>query len=353
MGSIRTLLALAVVFGHADMYLFTGGMLAVQLFYVISGYLMSLILLSQSYGSLTSFYTNRFLRLFPIYWIVAVLTGLIYLTISTPFSQAFWSVYRDLGADSIWLVLSNILLFGQDWIMFTGVVGGEFGFISDFRASEVLVWQGLLVPQAWTLGVELSFYLIAPFILRDKKRWLPILLASLMLRAYFINIGLGTEDPFSYRFFPLEMGLFLLGTFSHQFIKPLFDSLSLLKNRYFTNLITFCFIGIILVFHIIDVNSLLKAFALIVTFILFLPLLAKFQQRSELDNWIGSFSYPIYICHWIVIDVTRFLVEQGFLQGDGFLFYLVIVGATLCFAYLLESLLSKRVENLRALYRRG
>ena len=174
-----------------------------------------------------------------------------------------------------------------------------------------------------------------------------------MLRAYFINIGLGTEDPFSFRFFPLEMGLFLLGTFSHQFIKPLFDSLSLLKNRYFTNLITFCFIGIILVFHIIDINSLLKAFALIVTFILFLPLLAQFQQRSELDNWIGSFSYPIYICHWIVIDVTRFLVEQGFLPGDGFLFYLVIVGATLCFAYLLESLLSKRVENLRALYRRG
>ncbi|MEL0208623.1 MAG: acyltransferase, partial [Gammaproteobacteria bacterium] len=128
------------------------------------------------------------------------------------------------------------------------------------------------------------------------------------LRAYFIDIGLGTEDPFSYRFFPLEMGLFLLGAFSHQFIKPLFDSFTFSKNRYFTNLVTFCFIGIILVFHIIDINSLLKTFALIATFILFLPLLAKFQQESELDNWIGSFSYPIYICHWIVIDVTRFLV---------------------------------------------
>ena len=42
MGTIRLLLALAVVFTHSYGYLFTGGKLAVQLFYIISGYLMSI-----------------------------------------------------------------------------------------------------------------------------------------------------------------------------------------------------------------------------------------------------------------------------------------------------------------------
>ena len=352
MGSIRTLLALAVVFGHADLYLFTGGTLAVQLFYVISGYLMSLILLSKSYDSLRAFYINRFLRLFPIYWVVAILTGCVYLVLSTPSSQAFWSVYKSLGVDSLWLTLTNIFLFGQDWIMFTGVENGDFGWTSNFQNSEVLVWQGLLVPQAWTLGVELSFYLIAPFILRDKRRWMLLLIISLMLRVYFIYIGLGTKDPFSYRFFPLEIALFLLGAFSHQYIKPLFDSFGLAENKYLIRFITLFFIVIILVFYLVDINSLLKPLVLIGSFILALPMLAKFQQGSDLDDWIGSFSYPIYICHWVVIDVTKFLVEQGFLAYGGAAFYLTILVATLFFAYLLDSLISKRVESLRVLYRR-
>jgi peptidoglycan/LPS O-acetylase OafA/YrhL len=352
MGSIRTLLALAVVFGHADLYLFTGGTLAVQLFYVISGYLMSLILLSKSYDSLRAFYINRFLRLFPIYWMVAILTGCVYLVLSTPSSQAFWSVYKSLGVDSLWLTLTNIFLFGQDWIMFTGVENGDFGWSSNFQNSEVLVWQGLLVPQAWTLGVELSFYLIAPFILRDKRRWMLLLAASLLLRVYFIYIGLGTKDPFSYRFFPLEISLFLLGAFSHQYIKPVFDSLGLAENRSLISFVTLFFIAIILVFHLVSIHSLLKPFLLIGSFTLALPLLAKFQQGSDLDDWIGSFSYPIYICHWVVIDVTKYLVEQGVMPYGGLAFYSAILVTTLGFAYLLESTISNKVESLRALYRR-
>lgn len=351
MGSIRTLLALAVMFGHADLYLFTGGTLAVQLFYVISGYLMSLILLSKSYNSLSAFYTNRFLRLYPIYWTVAVTTTLIYLIINTPSSLEFWSVYKNLGPDSIWLVLSNILLFGQDWIMFTGVDEGNFGLTSNFKSSEVLVWQGLLVPQAWTLGVELSFYLIAPFILRDKKRWITILLFSLILRAYFIHIGIGTQDPFSYRFFPLEIALFLLGAFSHQFIKPLLESISIIQKKLFTNFVTTCFIGIILFFHFIEINHFLKSIILIGGFILALPILAKFQKGSSTDDWIGSLSYPIYVCHWVVIDVIKFLVGRELLPGEGLAFYALVLFASLGFAYILESMISERVEKLRDLYR--
>ena len=95
MGSIRTILALAVVFGHAGAYLFTGGMLAVQLFYIVSGYLMSLVILSSSYSSIKLFYLNRFLRLFPIYWFVALITLVTYYNLSLPYFLLFTFCYSS------------------------------------------------------------------------------------------------------------------------------------------------------------------------------------------------------------------------------------------------------------------
>ena len=165
MGSVRTLLAIAVVFGHSYGFIFVGGRLAVQLFYVISGFLISYVLVeARTYRSVSSFYINRFLRLFPIYWFVALTTIIAVLLASLIFNQTHQiiSTFEVLGFEGrLSLGLSNILLFGQDWIMFTGVRDGEFQFVTDFKESDVNVWEGLLVPQAWTLGLELSFYLIA------------------------------------------------------------------------------------------------------------------------------------------------------------------------------------------------
>src|ERR1041384_5510881 len=76
MGTIRTLLALAVALfhsygifsGHQTM---TGGTTSVQSFYIISGFYMALIL-NEKYrpgpGSYKLFITSRFLRIFPVYW---------------------------------------------------------------------------------------------------------------------------------------------------------------------------------------------------------------------------------------------------------------------------------------------
>src|SRR4029077_12379723 len=72
--------------------------------------------------------------------------------------------------------------------------------------------QGLmLIPQAWSLGTELSFYLVAPFILRSSWRIVFfVFVASIALRVGLFSAGL-YYDPFSYRFFPAELMWFLLG----------------------------------------------------------------------------------------------------------------------------------------------
>ena len=78
MGILRLLLAISVVLAHSSpLFGITsvGGALAVQAFYIISGFYMSLILNEKYTGGNNSYYlfiSNRLLRLYPIYWVVLV-----------------------------------------------------------------------------------------------------------------------------------------------------------------------------------------------------------------------------------------------------------------------------------------
>lgn len=88
--------------------------------------------------------------------------------------------------------------------------------------SEVILYPALLVPQAWTLGVELAFYIVAPFVLVRRKALLLLLALSISVRIYLLYVGLGKSDPWTYRFFPAELALFLLGALAHQVLLPFY-----------------------------------------------------------------------------------------------------------------------------------
>lgn len=350
MGSVRTLLATAVVFAHSYGFVFVGGKLAVQLFYVISGFLISYILVEAgTYRTVSSFYANRFLRLFPIYWFVTVLTIIAISSASLIFNQTHptISTFEALGFDGkVALTLSNVLIFGQDWIMFTGVREGDFQFVTDFRASDVEVWQGLLVPQAWTLGVELSFYLIAPFVLVRGNLIVALLLSSLFLRAYLIYLGIGTKDPWSYRFFPTELALFLFGACSHQFLKPFYESRKLLTEKLSMILtvfiITYCSVYFLLPYR--EFNTLV----LIAVFILFLPHLFKFQSSHQWDSKVGELSYPIYISHMLVIWTVGFILSALGIEYRTLIGSLIIVLITIIFSQVINLSIGKFFERFRA-----
>ena len=75
MGLIRLLLAISVITVHASPIFglnFIQGQLAVEVFFMISGFYMALIL-SEKYTSNKTFIGNRFLKIFPTYWIILVL----------------------------------------------------------------------------------------------------------------------------------------------------------------------------------------------------------------------------------------------------------------------------------------
>lgn len=346
MGFIRTLLALAVVLEHTVGTVIVGGMLAVQLFYMISGYLMSLILTEGSaYKSNAVFFRNRALRLYPIYFVVAGMTLIAYLILhAIGTSTEFWRVYEHINTPAdLALALANITLFGQDWVMFLVYNDGVLSFAKSFTDSEVRIQDGLLVPQAWTLGIEISFYLIAPFVLRRPKLLLILLAGSLALRAWLIAIGIGMSDPWTHRFFPNELALFLLGAVSHQWIRPLIQ-------RYMPGSIAdrapVLAVGFIVLFCLVVAklpHPVLFQGVLVGCFILLMPLLFAFQNNRAWDGRIGDLSYPLYICHMLVIlIVTKFL---GLTEGPWKI--ALVVAGSFVLAWLLEHYINQPVERLR------
>ena len=84
MGSLRLLLAISVLIAHSGPisgFSLIGGIEAVEIFFIISGFYMALIL-NTKYVGVNSYYlfiTNRFLRIFPTYWLVLLLTTFCYL----------------------------------------------------------------------------------------------------------------------------------------------------------------------------------------------------------------------------------------------------------------------------------
>ncbi len=351
MGSLRTLFAIAVVFAHSYGYVFVGGQNAVQLFYMISGFLISYVIVEKkTYSSIKNFYINRYLRLYPIYASVAILT-LLALSVSAFLldkNLEFFSTYHNAPfAADILLLLSNSTLFLQDWVMFSGIENNQLVFSTNVFKGNIALYKGLLVPQAWTLGVELSFYLIAPFILPRRKILFALLFLSIMLRIYLIYIGIGRQDPWTYRFFPTELTLFLLGALSHQVILPFYRKLFSKHNiEKYSTTSTYLLILITLSFWLIPIDELTKSIALFFIFLLLMPLTFLFQSKRNWDKWIGNLSYPIYICHILVIYVTNFLTEKLGIKNITTI-SLIIVAASVCLSILLNTYIGNPTEALR------
>ena len=349
MGILRTLFALMVLVGHAPYgskwVAGIGGGNAVRMFYMISGFLISYVLIEgKSYKTRSSFYINRYLRLFPVYIVVALIALSGKLLAS---NCSFKDVYHNSPLTIvIMLVMTNLFIFGQDWIMFLGVKNHEALFSANFRDSDILVYQGLLIPQAWTLGVELTFYLVAPFILKSKKIIVTILAISLLLRLYFLKINLG-NDPWGYRFFPLELSFFLLGALSHQVIMPLYVKyISGARLRSISIIATFLFVGISFGYKFVPLNGTIKVCILTGLFFAALPLTMLFQNKHKFDKRIGELSYPIYICHMICIFAVVTLCSKFGIHNNTFMLTTTIL-ATLAFAALLNHYVAVPFESIR------
>ena len=339
MGLLRTVLALCVVAEHSGGIFglrLVPGFIAVQIFYVASGFYMALIL-TEKYigpGAWWAFYVNRFLRLFPIYYAVLALT-LIGAALAIASGRALpgylsgWQDFGDsVGAWKLALVsLPNFTILGMDLLHFfdlgpTGTItlAVEPGVgLHDFAAVGR---HFSVVPQAWTLGIELMFYAIVPSIVRWRSSGLLALFAgSGMARAIGYTLGF-CHDPWDDRFFPFELSLFIAGMLLYRAYRRLSAEPDPEQRR---RLAAFGWSGLVAGVAAIlffgnfasdpDFASVGYGVAVNWPFIAALaalmPVVFHATRRSRVDNAIGQFSYPVYISHFFFLTFFEGALRQS------------------------------------------
>lgn len=355
MGIVRLLLALSVVAAHSTEiagFSLVGGRIAVQMFYIISGFYMSLIL-SEKYigqGSYRIFIVNRFLRLYPVFWAVCIVAlicaGVLLLLSNGEYAgvlQPYLDYLRSGGAISLWswavLLGSNIFLFGQDAIMFLGMHtdSGNLFFVRNFLTTDPKVYHFLLIPQGWTIGVELLFYVIAPFIVRKNIRLiLGIIAVSLCLRWYLYSLGLD-HDPWTHRLFPLELAFFLFGTVAYRVYTSVKEKV--LSPFILPGSLLVVIVGII-VFPFI--SGQFKELLYFGFFAALLPFMFMSTNQMKWDTAIGELSYPVYISHLFVQSILIFMpFYKGEIRGA------LLALSSIAFAVILNIVITKPIERLR------
>lgn len=348
MGLVRIILAISVFLGHAwpifppKIHEMSGGIVSVRLFYIISGYLIAMVL-NEKYASLKNFYLSRALRLLPAYLIILAVTILssciLFLSNNDPFLLGYFIGYKSM------LSIVEILLISipQLGIIFLDLFG-FFG-VNENGLHPILVSWGntngyefLLLPQAWTLGIECWFYLLAPFLLH--RTWGPYVLFLASLTCSLLILGLTTSeissnDPWARRFFPSELKYFALGCIVYRFRNKL------IPNRRLIQIILYL-LTLICLITLDSPKFFLPSVFVYLVFSLSIPAILSISKFIPFDRLVGDTSYPFYLCHWLFLH----FVSNEYLPHFGFPIWCSLV-YSLFFSVLLVLFVEKKVNRKR------
>lgn len=276
LGTYRLALALLVASSHVGVTVagLNPGVMAVVGFYLVSGYVMT-GLIRRHYSrarNVGGFYVDRALRLFPHYLAVAGITLAWYLVHRTP------TEYLRLAPDTRRL-LENLAVVPLNFYMFNG--------------SDAFT----LIPPAWSLGAEIQFYLVIPFILLARGR-VPALVLSLLVFAA-ASVGFLHTEWYGYRLLPGILFVFLLGSWLYD-IDARGDARA--RRRLVIGVLT-ATAAMALALAALDATTrpynreLLLGLAL-GTFAL---AMLGHRRRQRADDALGNLSYGVFLNHFLVL----------------------------------------------------
>lgn len=320
-GTLRLTLAVMVAIAHVGyerVYGISPGQVAVVCFYIISGFVMTGIIRSYYFNKTGSFYIDRIMRIYPQYLFFVFLTiTMFWISGSGP-----WFIWKD-GYDDKINYLYNLTLVPLDFS----------------KVAEI----NQLIPVAWTLGLEIQFYIVLPFLLRRFKLYL--LLYSIIIFS-FASYGILNGELFCYYLLPGTLFIFLSGSLLYD-IKRDKDK----ANCKYIASILYVYILVLFVVGIKSMDSIVMS--VFIGYLVGIPLIfiLSLLKRREFDEFLGNISYGVYLSHMFVIWFTRhyaiFKPEDNILL---FIFCSIFLGLT--GYYLVErpvSQLRKRIRQKQCL----
>jgi peptidoglycan/LPS O-acetylase OafA/YrhL len=321
---LRALAVIAVMFYHLGFSWIPGGFLGVDLFFVISGYVITRMLLdsiAQSGGlDLRGFYLARLRRLLP---------ALLFMLTTTVIAVGIWApdTIKRLLIDTPFALTGTI-----NWWL----VANE----QDYFES---IGRPPLLQHTWSLAVEAQFYLIWPLILyfilkKFGKKHIPVAALSIAaasgiaLLLVSVSIDAANASKVSHVYFGTDthsIGLFLGAALAVSWIPQNFRvEISRKGQNFIDGIGIFGFIGILATFLFIDAsNPAMYKIAFPLAGIFGAAIIASIVHPASrfapvLQNkvllWIGERSYAIYLWHWVIFQVTRPTVD---LAGQAWALY--------------------------------
>lgn len=327
--SIRAIAVFFVIFFHFELLKFTGGFIGVDIFFVISGYLITGLLLTDLKGnnfSLLEFYGRRIRRILPaLYTIIFVSLILGYLILS-PIHL------NRLGESSF----SSVLGISNFFFWY------EYGYF-DFKK----LYKPLL--HTWSLSVELQFYLVWPififFLYKLFKTNLKIIVfVVILLSLIFSSIYSARTTGFFY--FPgFRLYEFAIGSFTF-LIK---DDVKIKIN----NLIAFISIFILFVASLtFDEKSIFPGYNALIPSVATSLLLLSTEKANYIKSlllnktliYFGKISYSLYLIHWPLIIFYKYMFVQqiNFVEK---IFLLIVTIILSSFSYNYIELPFRRKKN--------
>lgn len=332
LGLLRFALALCVVIAHLPEMVFFShwGVFAVFGFYLVSGYLMTIILQETYQFQFHAFAINRFLRLFPIYYVVALASyGLILMMPEASASfHPMWKIrYQPF----------------------------------DFLANALIVPFGLtaphfcLIPTIWSVAAELIDYFLLWLVVARNHRWA---LTTVILSIVYHCIDLSFHQDWGRRYFPFYAALlpFSLGACLYffrdyliRFSNATIQVVALIALLIWVGNLIYC--GGTGGLNSPDFNTAFYVnLGALCVLVYCLTHAAMNKLWLGIGKYLGDLAYPIFLVHWIVGFGVATWVLDG--QKRGLILLAVSTFPILIVAGMLSWLANWWLEPIRDRIRR-
>lgn len=300
---LRAIAVLLVIFNHLGVNYFSGGFVGVDIFFVISGFLITSIIkqeIEENNFSFGNFYKKRVLRLAPAYFLVLAVTTIVMSFLAAPndFINYIESVLYSSG------FIANIYMWQN--------LGGYFSSSADMTPLLHL----------WSLGIEEQFYLIWPIVLILLTKYIPrfrfiLIIIAIVLSVIASQILANIAPSIAYFLLPFRAFELLLGA-ALAFIPVRKNSLtySNLAGLLGLTLIIYSALSFSEKTVFPGMNALFPCLGTAI--VIYFCRVGVFQKALSIKpmNFIGKISYPLYLWHWpLIVFLNYYYIEIDFLVG--------------------------------------
>ncbi|HKB90078.1 MAG TPA: acyltransferase [Opitutaceae bacterium] len=332
MGILRVILALSVVVAHVGplfgLRFFGGGVMGVETFYMVSGFYMALVLSTRYRGRTRDFYFNRFLRLFPVYWLLVatffVCSALYWLAVGHPLGALVsWQTSSN-PFHWLWAGISNLALVGADWAEL-------YSYLTTVDGDSVN--RLIAIQPVWSLAVEITFYLASPFILRlSFVSQGAVFLAALLVRVCIWVMTGSHWTVWIYYFAPATWVFFMGGVQAFHLMAWLEKQNWFARTAFLVGRALVVLLVLLIVFYAHTEILRFQDWRYYTVVGLSLPFIFAAFKDSGFDAALGAWSYPIYLAHWVIRAIEPPL--RHFVPLSSRVYIILLLTLLLCFAVL-------------------